>query len=81
MKYESKVTKSYHLGKVKSVMPSQDGKIRSVIVQYKNVDASSNLKNTTFQETERSVHNLVVIVPTDWSSEKIENELLPNLKI
>ena len=81
MKNESKVTKSYHLGKVKSVMPSQDGKVRSVIVQYKNVDASSNLKNTTFQETERSVHNLVVIVPIDWSSEKIENELLPNLKI
>ena len=73
------MSRSFQLGKISQVNQGQDGIVRSAVVQYKNVDHDSDLKKIKPQETERSVNNLVVIVPADWTSDKIDEELAPSL--
>ena len=55
-------------GVVMEVFPSQDGKVRRVLVSYKNFSAaekSQQCKGVTFTAVERPVRRLVVLVATD----------------
>ena len=49
--------------------------VRKAIVEYKNVKHNSDLTKLKFKETERAIHNLVVIVPNDYTDKEIEAEL------
>jgi Family of unknown function (DUF5641) len=62
----------YKLARVKEVMPGEDGKVRKVILVYKNIGSDKAVQEAKFKETERSVHNLVVIVPADWAPDEVE---------
>ena len=70
-------------------MPSQDDVVRRIKVAYKNLqdtgksvnDATKDLKRSRFSETERSVQNIVVIVPADWKDDDIEAAVLQDLKV
>jgi len=65
--------RSYRLMKVKEVYPGEDGRVRRVLLQYKNIpDSSVDVSKLKFKETERSIHNIAVIVPVDWKPEDIE---------
>ena len=44
-------------------------------MEYKNIKHNSDLTRLKFKETERAIHNLVVIVPNDYTDEEIEAEL------
>jgi len=63
---------TYNLARVKSVVPGEDGKVRRVRLEYKNVGPGTDLQGAKFRETERSIHSLVVIVPADWKEEDCE---------
>ena len=55
-------------GVVTEVFPSQDGKVRWVMVSYKNFPAgevSQQYKGVKFTTVERPVQRLVVLVATD----------------
>ena len=85
---ESNVLKrEYRLAKVRDVKPGNDGHIRKVTLEYKNLDntgtnvnaADQSLKNSTFNTTERSIQNIVVIVPVDWEPDVIEETITKEL--
>ena len=79
----------YRLARVHEVMPSPDDVVRRIKVVYKNLkdtgksvnDATVDLKKSRFSETERSVQNIVVIVPADWKDDEIEAAVLQDLKV
>ena len=72
--------REYKLGKIKETFPGKDGHVRRVVIQYKNLAetgkdlgrAEIDLKRVRFSETERSIHNIAVIVPVDWTEQNIE---------
>ena len=72
MKTESKISSTYRLAVVKSAVPDADGKVRKVMLTYKNVDSGPVYKEKGYKdsETERSVHNLVLIMPVDWKEDE-----------
>ena len=73
---ENAVKGHYRLGRVKETIPSRtDNIVRKAIVEYKNAKFGSDLKKLKMKETERAIHNLVGIVPNDYSEEDIEEEL------
>ena len=80
LKESSQLKGEYKLARVKEAKPAEDGHVRRVTLQYKNLKptgtsptkANNDLRKTTFSETERSVQNVVVIVPSDWSPEDID---------
>ena len=73
---ENEIKGKYKLGRVKEVIPSRtDNIVRKAIIEYKNVSASSKLEKLKMKETERAIHNLVVIVPNDYSEEDSEDDL------
>ena len=80
LKESNQLKGEYRLAKVSKAEPGEDGKVRRITLQYKNLKstgcdskkAMSDLKNTTFSETERCVQNVVVIVPADWKTEEID---------
>ena len=79
---ENEIKGRYKLGRVKEVIPSRtDNIVRRAIVEYKNITANTNLKKATFKESERPIHNLVVIVPNDYSEEDLEEEEDQNLQL
>jgi hypothetical protein len=80
VKEASLVQKSYMLARVKEVKAGEDGHIRRVILEYKNVDSHTDLKKAKFKETERSIHSLVVIVPADWTEEDVEKAVRGGLQ-
>ena len=51
---------NWRLGRVKDVLPSNDGKVRRVKVEYK-----SNFDSAKYTVLERPVHRLIVLVPVD----------------
>ena len=66
----------YKLARGKQTLPGMDGRVRRVILEYKNVKAGVPVEQMRFRETERSIHNLVVIVPVDWTPEQIEEAVM-----
>ena len=80
MQDSNKIKVGYKLAKVSQVFPSSDGKVRRVKVQYKNIQANTDLKSLPYHTTERSIHKLAVIVPADWSPEDVEAEVTSSLK-
>ena len=67
---ENEIKGKYSLGRVKEVIPSRtDNIVRKAIIEYKNVKANSDLTKLKMKETERAIHNLVVIVPNDYTDE------------
>ena len=72
-----------------SPTPGEDGKVREVTLNYKNLEetrkdvkkAVHNLLSTKFSETERSVQNIAVIVPADWQENEIEDAVTQGLKV
>ena len=80
MQDSNKIKVGYKLAKVSQVFPSSDGKVRRVKVQYKNIQANTDLKSLPYHTTERSIHKLAVIVPADWSPEDVEVEVTSSLK-
>ena len=78
---ESNILKrEYKLARVKETKVGDDGHVRRITLEYKNLSstgtnqdvASKDLKSTPFSTTERSIHNVVVIVPVDWKPDEIE---------
>jgi hypothetical protein len=49
------------------------------VLQYKNVEANTPLSKAKFKETERSIHNVVVIVPVDWEPKEVEESVVEGL--
>ena len=80
LKDESKVSTSYKLGRVSKVIPSDDGKVRKVCVEYKNASADAALHKAPMMTTERSVHGLVVIVPADYNQDEIDRLITQDQK-
>ena len=72
--------KEYKLARVKEVKKGADGHVRTVTLEYKllnNTGTSASktgddLKKCQFKEIERSIHNIAVIVPVDWTEEDVE---------
>ena len=64
----------YRLGAVKEVFPDSDGKVRHVLVTYKNVRVGNigqkyyGVNNTV--KVSRSVHRLALFVPVNYSKDE-----------
>ena len=56
---------NYKLGIVTQIMPSDDGRVRRVIVSYKNNTDEDTYKGKPYVHIERSVHRLIVINATE----------------
>ena len=74
MKDASLLSKKFTLAKITAVKAGEDGHVRSVDLQYKNPG------HRAFTTVTRSVHNLVVVVPVDWSEEDVERAVQEDLK-
>ena len=80
--------REYKLGRIKETFPGTDGHVRRVVIQYKNLAetgrdlgrAETDLRRARFMETERSIHNIAVIVPVDWTEQNIEAAVTQGLK-
>ena len=81
--------RTYRMARVKEVFPGEDGKVRRVLLEYKNLPEAENqmknvkrdLKNAKFTEIERAIQNIVVIVPADWSDSEIEKAVTQDLRM
>ena len=81
LKESNQLRGEYKLARVSKAEPGVDGKVRRITVIYKNLadtgtdvkKAKSDLKKSTFSETERCIQNVVVIVPVDWTAEDIDS--------
>ena len=58
----------YRMGIVTKVFPSEDGKVRSVEVSYKNNNEAPDYDGVGYTSVVRPVHRLVVIVPAGEQS-------------
>lgn len=81
MKTESELQDRYKLAIVKTAFKDKDGHVRRVILSYKNVDGDLSYKKYVSKETERSIHNIVVITPVDWMEEDIETAVTTDLRV
>ena len=74
---ESKVSSRYRLAVVKDAKVDEDGLVRRVVLEYKNVDSSPEYRKGGYKssETERAIHTIVVIKPVDWSEEDVETAI------
>ena len=70
----------YRRARVKETKQGADGRVRRVILQYKNLGEKSKLKGAKFSETERSIHNIAVIVPVDWKDKEIEEAVTQGIQ-
>ena len=66
----------YKLARVKKAIKGDDGHVRRVLLEYKNVSKDLPLTQTKFRETERSIHNVAVIVPVDWLPADVEDAIV-----
>jgi hypothetical protein len=78
MKNSGPVQDFYKLAVVKEALQGEDGHVRRVVLQYKNLKENSHERNL-FRETERSIHDVVVIVPVDWAPAEIETEVAASI--
>ena len=63
----------YKMGIVTDVFPSDDGKIRSVEVSYKNIQGGESYDGVKYTSVTRPVHKLVVIVPAEEQGDDDSN--------
>lgn len=67
LKDSNVLKREYRLARVKEVIPGDDGHVRRVVLEYKNHGSkksdNSAEEEANFSTTERSIHNIVVIVP------------------
>ena len=68
------ITPDYKMARVKEVFPGEDGHVRRVLLEYKAQRAGATEEEWIFKTTERAIHNIVVIVPVDWTPEEVETE-------
>ena len=78
---ESKLKRTYKLAKVTRVPVDKDGKVRRVFLKYFNVDGKKKYRDGGYpeMETERSIHNLVVVHPADWEEEDVSRAVTEDL--
>ena len=70
----------YKLARVKEAVKGEDGHVRRVLLEYKNSGQGQHQDQGKFKETERSIHNVVVIVPVDWKAEEIEQAVVEGIR-
>jgi hypothetical protein len=63
----------YHLGKVESVKPGEDGHVRTVSIQYTNPRRNPQ-ERSPMKVTTRPIHKIAVIVPVDY---RFEDDQVP----
>ena len=81
MKDSNLVRGNYRLAKVKEVVRGEDGHVRRVTLIYKNPEAGTSIQEgKKYVEVERSVQNVVVIVPADWTFEDTEAAVTSGLR-
>lgn len=88
LKDSNLLKREYRLARVKEAVPGDDGKVRRVKLEYKNLkstgkdvkDAVKDLQKP-FTEVVRSVQNVVVIVPADWKEEDIEKAVTSGIRL
>ena len=69
--------RGYKLAKVTKAEPGKDAKVGRITVKYKNIKDSGQNVNKAVQtlqaasehKVKSSIHNVVVIVPVDWSED------------
>ena len=54
----------WRLGRVSKIKPGDDGKVRNVEIQYKNLKIGGPVGD--YVTIEKAVHRLVVILPVDY---------------
>jgi hypothetical protein len=67
----------YHLGKVESVKPGEDGHVRTVSIQYTNPGRNPQ-ERSPMKLTTRPIHKIAVIVPVDYCFE--DDQKPPNTR-
>ena len=74
LKESNQLKGEYRLARVTEAKPGADGRVRRILLSYKLLgnskspqEAQKDLKRAQFRTTERSVQNIVVIVPADES--------------
>ena len=69
---ESELANRYRLAAVTRAEPDADGKVRKVVVSYRNVDAGAAYRKQGYPEktSERAVHGLVLVVPVDYVDDR-----------
>ena len=55
----------YKMGIITDIFPSDDGKVRSVEVSYKNMEVGKEYNGVKYTSVIRPVHKLVVIIPAE----------------
>ena len=66
------ITPDYKMARIKEVYPGEDGHVRRVLLEYKAQRAGATEEDRVFKTTERAIHNIVVIVPADWTPQEDE---------
>ena len=54
----------WRLGRVSKIKPGDDGKVRNVEIQYKNLKIGEQVGD--YVTIEKAVHRLVVVLPVDY---------------
>ena len=79
LKEESMVQSKYKLGRIAEVYPGVDNRVRRVKIEYRNASPNSKMDQMKKMFTERSVNNIVVICPADYSADEMEAEIRKNI--
>lgn len=75
LKDASLLSKKFKLAVVSHVKKGADERVRSVKLKYKSVGGEG------LTEVERSIHNVVVIVPVDWAQEDVEKAVQEDIHL
>ena len=81
LKEANPVQDGYRLARVKTAVPGADDRVRRLVLQYKLPQPGVDITAAGFKETERSVHQVAVIVPADWKAEDIEAEVAAGMEL
>ena len=87
MKDSNQLRGEYRLARAKEIFPGEDVHIRRVKLEYKNLQQTGDIQNavgdlmrSSFITVERSIHNIAVIVPADWSQKETEAAVTSGLQ-
>ncbi len=69
----------YKLARVKKAIKGEDGHVRRVLLEYRSPGQGQPQDQGKLKETERSIHNVVVIVPVDWKAEDVEQAVVDGM--
>ena len=70
LRNKTMVKYEYKLARVTEVFPAEDGKVCHVTAEYKVLQPNTDIKKAQCIKTDRSVHNLVVIVLVNWTDDE-----------